>query len=53
MQDRNDLYIKTMSVGVGPWGRMRLKMSLLMEQTMFWFISGCLAIVEVCTFRVF
>lgn len=52
LQERNDLYRRTMSVGVGPLGRVRLHISLAMQQAIFWLLSGCLAVVETVSFRI-
>ena len=52
LQDRNESYERTMSVGVGHLGRLRLKLSIAMQQAVFWHLSGCLAIIEILTMRV-
>ena len=52
LQDRNECYERTMSVGVGHLGRLRLKLSIAMQQAVFWHLSGCLATVEILTMRV-
>ena len=52
LQDRNECYERTMSVGVGFLGRLRLKLVIAMQQAVFWHLSGCLAIVEILTMRV-
>ena len=52
LQDRNECYERTMSVGVGLLGRLRLKLSIAMQQAVFWHLSGCLAIIEILTMRV-
>ena len=52
LQDRNECYERTMSVGVGHLGRLRLKLSIAMQQAVFWHLSGCLAIIEILTMRV-
>ena len=52
LQDRNDCYERIMSVGVGHLGRLRLKLSIAMQQAVFWHLSGCLAIIEILTMRV-
>lgn len=52
LQERNDSYRRTMSVGVGPLGRVRLHISLAMQQAIFWLLSGCLAVVETVSLRI-
>ena len=52
VQKRNALYAQTMSVGTGVWERLELTISLAMQQTVFWLLSGCLAIVELSTLRI-
>ena len=52
LQDRNECYERTMSVGVGLLGRLRLKLSIAMQQAVFWHLSGCLAIIEILTMRI-
>ena len=52
LQERNECYERTMSIGVGLLGRLRLKLSIATQQMVFWLLSGCLAVIEVLTMRV-
>ena len=52
LQERNELYKRTMSVGVEPLGKVRLHMSLAIQQAIFWLLSGCLAVVETVSLRI-